>query len=302
MRRRATALGQRGGAIIMAMLVVTVAAVLVAGAYWRQNVLVRETENELAYAQAKLVLEGAVDWAGVVLAEDARRTAVDHLGEPWAVPLADTRLGDDDTGQALFLSGQIRDAQAKYNLRDLVANGTVIPRELAAFRRLLEIAQVNDALAEPIAQRVLEATTGADGSPPSMLPLTSVDDLASVPGVTADDVESLRPFVDALPQPTPVNANTAPAEVLAARIEGLSLPDARRLTASRERAYFRNPADVLSRLPGLQLSASPAEISVSTQYFSVEGTVTYRRAILHTEALLRRAANRTERVWLRELT
>jgi len=106
--------------------------------------------------------------------------------------------------------------------------------------------------------------------------------------------------VTVLPQPTPVNANTAPAEVLAARIENLSLADARRLVASRDRAFFKDRTDVLSRIGQLKLQASDAEIAVATRFFSMAGTVTFRRARLHTQALLRREANRVEAVWLQE--
>jgi general secretion pathway protein K len=103
-----------------------------------------------------------------------------------------------------------------------------------------------------------------------------------------------------LPQPTPVNANTAPAEVLAARFENLALADARRLIASRDRAFFKDRTDVLTRIAQLKLQASDAEIAVATRFFAVDGTVSYRRARLRTEALLRREANRVDAVWLRE--
>src|SRR5256885_6500312 len=82
---------ERGSAVIMAMLVVAVATTLVAGALWQQSALMRETENERALAQARWLLRGAIDWAGVILQEDARTSSVDHRGEPWAVPLAEDR-------------------------------------------------------------------------------------------------------------------------------------------------------------------------------------------------------------------
>jgi len=47
---------QRGSAIILAMLVLATAATLIAGTLWQQNALVRETENERAYAQARWLL------------------------------------------------------------------------------------------------------------------------------------------------------------------------------------------------------------------------------------------------------
>lgn len=272
---------ERGAAIIMAMLVVAATATLVAGAYWRQSIVLRQAENELAYAQAKWLIRGAMDWAGLILREDARISAVDHLGEPWAVPLADTHLNQGDGRDPVYLAGEMRDEQAKFNLRNLVGEKGVNEAELAVLGRLLELIGANAGTAKSIAERVFAA------------PLLSVDDLAGL------DVEKLRPYVTVLPQRTPINANTAPAEVLAARLD-IALADARRLAESRSRAYFNNRADVLARIPELKLQATDAEIAVGTQFFAVEGAVSFRRARLHTRALLRRQANRVETIWVRE--
>lgn len=275
---------ERGAAIIMAMLVVAVTATLVAGAYWRQSIVLRQAENELAYAQAKWLIRGAIDWTSLILREDGRISAVDHLGEPWAVPLADTHLNQGDGRDPVYLSGEMRDEQAKFNLRNLAGPKGVNEPELAVLRRLLELAGASAAAAEPIAQGVI-----AGG-------LLSVDDLT---GIDREIIERLRPFATVLPQRTPINANTAPAEVLAARLD-LPLAEARRLVASRSRTYFNNRADVLARIPELKLQATDADIAVATQFFSVEGTVSFRRARLHTRALLRREANRVEMLWVRE--
>lgn len=296
MRSRA----ERGAAVVMAMLVVAVAATLVTGAFWRQGVIARQAENELSFAQAKWLMRGAIDWASVILAEDARTSRVDHAGEPWAVPLADTLLNADDGRDPVYLAGIIRDEQAKFNLRNLVGPKGVIPHELEALQRLFALVGVSESLADPIAERVLATVPGEGGRKQVELALGAIDDLLGLEDISAATIERLRPFVTVLPQPTPVNANTAPAEVLAARIENLALADARRLTASRDRAYFKDRTDVLNRIAELKVKASDAEIAVATQFFSVDGTVTYRRARLRTQALLRREGNRVEPVWLQE--
>ena len=286
--------------MVMAMLVVAVTATLVAGVFWRQNVVVRQAENELSYAQAKWLIRGAIDWAGIILREDARTSNVDHFGEPWAVPLADTHLNQDDGRDPVFLAGEIRDEQAKYNLRNLAGPAGVNARELAVLRRLLALVGAREGLADPVAERVLTAVPGAGGRKQTALGLASIDDLLGVDDISAGVVERLRPFVTVLPQATPVNANTAPAEVLAARFENLALADARRLVASRDRAFFKDRTDVLNRITELKLQASDAEIAVATRFFGVTGTVSYRRARLQAQALLRRDGNRVEALWLRE--
>ena len=291
---------ERGAAVVMAMLVVAVTATLVAGVFWRQSVIMRQAENELSYAQAKWLIRGAIDWAGVILREDARTSSVDHTGEPWAVPLADTHLNQDDGHDPVYLSGEIRDEQAKFNLRNLAGPQGVNMRELAVLRRLLALVGASEGFAEPVAKRVLTAVPGDGGRKQTALGLASIDDVLGLEDIDAAVIERLRPFVTVLPQPTPVNANTAPAEVLAARFENLALADARRLVASRDGAYFKDRTDVLSRIGHLRLQASDAEIAVATRFFSVNGTVSYRRARLHAQALLKREANRVEAVWLLE--
>jgi general secretion pathway protein K len=291
---------QHGAAVVMAMLVVAVTATLVTGVFWRQNVILRQAENELSYAQAKWLIRGAIDWAGVILREDARTSSVDHLGEPWATTLADTHLNPDDGRDPVYLSGEIRDEQAKFNLRNLAGPQGVNTRELAVLRRLLSLVDVSERFADLIAKRVLTTVPGEGGRKQTALGIASVDDLLGLEGISAAAIEQLRPFVTVLPQPTPVNANTAPAEVLAARFENLTLADARRLVASRDRAIFKDRTDVLGRIGELKLQASEAEISVATRFFYVVGTVSYRRARLHAEALLRREASRVEEIWLQE--
>jgi general secretion pathway protein K len=218
--------------------------------------------------------------------------------------IADTRL-DDSSGTGAYLTGGMQDAQAKYNLRNLVGPDGIVPAELEVLRRLLAFAEVPEALAGPIAQRVLDgmpAPTGESlGARQRALPLRTLEDLLSVPQIDVAHVQALHPYLTVLPQPTPVNANTASAQVLAGAIVGLSLPDARRLVASRDRAHFKDLQDVLSRVPGEPLQASPARIGTATQFFLMQGQITHRRARLQAQALLLRAGASARLVWVREL-
>jgi general secretion pathway protein K len=300
-RRSSPLRRERGTAVIMAMLIVAAVATLVSGALWRQGALLREAENELAYAQARWLIRGAIDWAGVILREDARTSSVDHRGEPWSVPLADTRLNENDGRPAAYLAGEIQDEQSKFNLRNLATAQGVNPRELQALRRLLEALSLEQSPAEAIAQRMLAALKSYGANQPA-LGLASVEELIEVEGLDAADKARLRPFVTVLPEITQVNANTAAAEVLASQLAGLQLIDARRLVSGRERAYFRDAADLRSRLAQVGVAAATdLPLAVSTRYFSVEGAVSYGSAQLRARALVRRDAARLETVWLQEL-
>lgn len=292
---------QRGTAVVMAMLIVAAAATLVSGALWQQSALIRETENEQQYAQARWLIRGAIDWAGVILREDARTSSVDHPGEPWAVPLADTRLNENDGRPAAFLAGGIEDEQAKFNLRNLVGEKGIEPRELSALRRLLASLRINEAFAEAISERVVESVRAAVAQRPA-LGLVAVEELLAVDGLDAAAFERLRPYVTVLPEPTPVNTNTASAEVLASQFAEFGVLDARRVVAARENAYFKDLGDARSRLTDAGATdAASVPLAVATRYFAVEGNVSYGNARLRARALVKREGNRLDVLWLKEL-
>ena len=279
------------------MLVVVAALTLVSGALWQQNALVREAENELAYAQARWLLRGAIDWAGVILQEDARSTSVDHPGEAWSVPLADTRLNPEDGRVPAYLAGAIEDEQGKLNLRNLVTAEGMSADELEALRRLLATLRIDAAYADRIAERVARAVRerGERAAPG----LAFVDDALAV-GMDRAAAERLRPFVTVLPEATPLNVNTAAPEVLSARIATLELGEARGFVAGRDRAYFRDLADARDRLASIGVKTSGAGLAVGTRYFRVTGVVTYGPARLGARALLKRDGARFEVLWMKE--
>ncbi len=295
---RSSNIREQGAAVVMAMLVVAFAALMVSGTFQRQSVMARTVENHFAAAQVRWLMAGAVDWVRVILQEDARASTTDHLAEPWAVPLEQTRLNDDERDPA-WLDGTVKDAQARFNLRNLVGSEGPVPDEVAVLERLLSIAGLDASLAEPLAQEIdLALSTRIAGN--RLVP-ADIDEINfSDPKLRAELLE-LRAFVTILPVPTPINANTALPEVLAARFDNVSLTDAQRLIASRDRAAFKDLTDVLSRLRDLKPNAPAGQIAVASRFFILEGAIEYRRAKLHQRALLRREQGRVQMIWKGEV-
>ena len=306
---------QRGVAIIIALLLTTLAITIVASLFWQQQVQVRSIENQRLQLQKQWVLLGAIDWASLILREDAKYSSTDTLDEPWAVPLAEMRLdqyvenGSADTDAAdTTLSGKITDAQARYNLTNLYHHGIIDPVEVTAFQRLLINVHLNPALAQATADEMAAAqkssatNTSSDNNQSGKQPmnLTQVDDLLAVPGFTQETLDQLRDFVIFLPRGTSVNVNTASAEVLSARINGLALADATALVNKRNTASFRDIPDFINRLPRSPLSELASTVSVMTNYFLVNGKVRMNRAELEMQALIERNGPTTKLVWIRE--
>ena len=124
---------QAGAALLMAMLIVTLVATFAAAAMWQQWRAVEVEAAERGRVQSAWILVGALDFSRLILREDARAGGADHLAEPWAVPLQESRLStflaaeknvsqvDDastDTTEA-FLSGYITDMQGRLNVTNL---------------------------------------------------------------------------------------------------------------------------------------------------------------------------------------
>src|SRR5690606_21263801 len=112
--------------------------------FWRESVTVRSVENRLALAQIRWIESAVLDWAEVVLRVDQGSTGpVDHLGEIWALPVAETRFDETITGGArldedsnALIAGQMFDGQARLNLNNLIVAGLPSREHRDAFERL----------------------------------------------------------------------------------------------------------------------------------------------------------------------
>jgi general secretion pathway protein K len=335
---------ERGVAVITALLLTTLAISIVASLFWQQQVQVRSMENQRLHLQTKWILRGALDWASLVLFQDGLDhrdyTSLDHV---WATPLAETRLDEyierervEGENFDATLSGSIADACARYNLRNLADKGLVDTQQTEVFGRLLRNLQLDPQLAgraaafvaagQPLEAPVPEGGEPAPppgGQPPATPPpsaaaqraarssvsgtpmkFLAVEDLLTVPGFTPEMVERLRPFVIVLPDPAPVNVNTAPAEVLAALVPNMSVTEANSLVVRRQRAPWRDMNYFSSEI-GDSRPVTPGAADVKSSWFIVTSRIRLDRAALDAEALIHRfptliAGGGTQVVWIRQ--
>jgi general secretion pathway protein K len=168
-RRASSRAQQQGAAIISALLVVALSAILVSGMLWRQQVQIRRIENQRLLSQALWVSRGALDWTRLILRSEGDTSAgITYLGGLWGVPIAKTRLSDflgqigevrAEQGAETYLSGSIEDAQAKFNLRNLVSSPApgvlqLNTEQISAYQRLLVSLGANSQLAKNTALQV----------------------------------------------------------------------------------------------------------------------------------------------------
>ena len=267
----------RGAALLAAMLTVSLVAMLAAGAAWQQWRTVEVESTERQHAQAQWLLLGALDWARIILREDARSgnpdTPTDHLAEPWAIPLQEARLStflsanasDDSLAQQVYLSGQISDLQARMNVSNLLQSNQIDLKSLQAFERLFQALGLPTAELSTLAQGLVAAQQQKDVS--ALMP-QRVSQLTWL-GLTPQTLNTLAPYITLLPTRTPVNLNTAPPVVLYASISGLSLSDAQRLSDQRAQTPWTS-LDAFQKAAGKPINLDGTH-SVNSRFFEVVG-------------------------------
>lgn len=300
---------QCGAALLMAMLTVGVVATLAAAAYWQQWRAWAIERSERERTQAAWLLTGALDWARLIVREDGRASTVDHLGEPWAVPLQATRLSTfleradsdsaDGTDEA-WLSGRIEDEQGRLNWRNLVevvGNTPQLARtEYARFERLFAQLGLPRNELDAVAQGLLHAWSTTPTSGPTPLRPQRLADLRRL-GLSHDTLAALEALTTWLPTPTALNVNTAPPAVLQAAVAGLDASAAQRLVQRRADRHFASPQAFVAALEPSVPPPDVTALTVSSRYFRVTGRVRLGSLTVEQQALLSREGVRVNVVW-----
>lgn len=295
----------RGSAIIAALLVVALVALIGGRVLVIQETSINQAQARDDHDAAREIAAAGLHWARAILYDDGRRSSTDHNGEAWAQTTPPTMVGE------ATISGYIEDAQGRFDLNSLAINGKMDPSALFVFARLLSNLGLPPGLAEAatdwidqddelISQESAESAYYSALQPryrPSGVPFGSIEELLRVRGFSPAILEKLRPFIIALPNPAPVNVNTASPELLSALVPELSLGDARRIAIERQRSPFASPAEFLERLPGGGGGKIPP-LGVRSQFFLVHGAVRQSRTHYQVTAMLQRQESRWPRmVW-----
>ena len=298
---------QRGAALLLALLTVALVATMAAAALWQQWRSIEIEARERERVQAAWVLIGALDWARLILREDARSGGPDHLAEPWSIALREARLstflamdpGDSSLGDDVFLSGQITDAQARLNISNLILGNQVSQADRDAFARLFVQLGIELAELDTLVDKLLLATGSSDKAADANVPVPLYPQrfaqLAWL-GLSARSLALLEPYVAVLPTRTQLNLNTASAQAMAARIEGVDLSDARNLVQARNRTPFRTLAEVGRLLPSAE-RLDPSQVGVASRFFEVQGHLRLRDADVFERSLVQRNGLSVTTVW-----
>lgn len=293
---RHRALRQRGAALLLAMLILSLVATAAAAMVWQQQRAVEQEAAERARAQAAQILAGALDWARLILRNDADKafpppTWVGRLDESrLSAFLAADASNSADATLEVFLSGEIRDAQGRYNLRRLFGpDGKPVAAELAGLRRLCAAAGAAADLADRLAEGLAAALVRA----PDAAVLPAHAGQLTWLGIAPEQLARVLPYIAWLPKSTALNANSAEAPALLAAIEELSLADAVRVAQAVQRKPAENINQLRELLPAGLPSLDVARVDVKSRHFDISARLRYEDRVIEEQWLVERRS--TER-------
>jgi general secretion pathway protein K len=293
------------------MLTVALVTTLASAALWQQWRQVEVETAERGRSQTSWMMTGALDWTRLILREDAvsaQGAGVDHLGEPWALPVQESKLSTflsqdqqwREGDAEVFLSGQITDAQSRMNVMNLIEDGKVSAKALARFAALFE--RLNLPLSE-LQNMALQLQATAEAA---AKPATATASAALMPQQTAQllwlglsprTLASLQEHITVLPEATPVNLNTASAEVLSASLPGLDLASARQAVDQRQRGHWPSLDAAREALGAAGRQLDEKQHSVQSRFFEVQGRMRIDNVVQQERALVRRDGNQVRMVW-----
>ena len=305
---------QSGAAILLALLIMTLVATLAAGMVWLQWRGIEVETAERARTQADWLLNASLDWGNLILKSQTRNGQVeDDLGQPWATPLAETKLSSflsadgnhaDDGGPEAYLSGQITDAEGKYNVYNILLDPTKL-EEINRLRMLCAAVGVPLDTADKIGAALRESqsaqqSTGNGQANTGVIMPIQVEDLAWF-GVDPKVVKQLTPFIQLLPLPagaamSTINANTAPAEVLLAALPGISQAQAQQIILARQSHPFQAQKDIWLAMgraaanpwqnPNQAPSPQSNQVEVKSFHFEVYGQLRYEQHVIRERSVV----------------
>ena len=314
---------QQGAAILIAMLILTLVATLAAGMVWLQWRGIEVETAERARGQAQWLLNASLDWGNLILKSSlpAGHTE-DDLGQPWATPLEETKLSSflsadgknrgDDSGPEAYLSGQITDAESKYNVYNIILDPTKA-EEINRLQIICNAIGVAPSVAVTIGSGLRDSFSAAGNTPQgssagtTVLMPVRVEDLAWY-GIDPKVLKQLEPFIELLPPAagqtvamSTINANTAPPEVLMAALPGTTRAQAQQIILRRQAKPLDSPKDIWAALntasasqwqnPQPAPSPQANQVDVKSFHFEIFGQLRYEQHVIRERSVVYRSAN-----------
>lgn len=285
---------QEGVVIILAMLMVALMASIAYVMMEQAMYATKRTAFIMREASANLMVNGAVLWAKDALTQDWVRQKPTQPVDVLPMHL------QKSTVQGFDVSAVLQDANAKYNINNLVNEGAG-----ADFSILLKAVSpnLNEAAGQALSKNIelwLKPAMMNDTLDRyyAELPhpyraghrlMTHVSELKSVKGMTPAWYQALLPYLTALPETTTVNPQTASIPVLMTLSPSMSAETAKAFVLLREHAPVLS-AEAFKALPlMLNHAINTDKISPVSAYFQLQTTVSHDQVVWKNCTLLGRS-------------
>lgn len=293
-------------AIVTALLVVMLAATVASALIAQQSAALTRTQRTNERTQLMLHAQTTLEWARTALRVQQKNSTYVALNQPWAQGLVARPI---DTAVA---TGVLRDAQAKFNINNLI-DGAGKRREADAeiFAQLLTTLKLDAAIMPAIIDWLdrdddVSGAVGAENAYYWRLQqpiraanrtIINIDELRRVKGMTEATFTALSPFITALPtingERTRVNVNTASSTLLAALFAEQKTDEIAETIRLRELPYI-DIADIKTRRPRLNTMIVDNFLDSRSRYFEASLAITGEASQVRHAALLQLAATTSE--------
>jgi general secretion pathway protein K len=296
---------QRGAAIIVALFVTTLVAVAAVAMIDRLRMDLRRTELLMNDIQGNLYAQGSIDWAMEQLNNNWKQKKANQL-----IDLTPIQSPINEVNNAAIYS-IIYDPEGLFNLNNL-ANIDYQDN----FQKLIQTVhpETNQDTAQNIILAIRDwispgSNSGLDeyysNQTPAYRaphrPMVSISELRLVKGVSPELYAALSPFISALPEPTRININSAPAQVLISLNPTMSLASAKAIEQFRKTTPFPTTQSYLQFDIVKNNPVQENKISVTSSYFLVKTSVKVAKqeTILYTmlHRILKNAEPLTLELW-----
>lgn len=271
-----------GTALISALFITTIAAIVATTLFLKQHLLIQQSQWVTRSDQMTLDLELVSDWAMQQI--QVQNTAT-HF-----IPLA--HIFPEKNVRGITVRGLMEDAQGKFNLNNLSNSDN--HRGFAVFLHYLNPTlsiEQGLSIAKSIENSISRHPT-VDGAP---YQITAGSDLHDIPEVSSTLIDTIKPYVTALPVTVPINVNSASAAVLLTVNPALTSTQAENIVeCRRESGGFFRVEDFIAACVSPQHDPSFGMIATQSQYYELTATAVSENQTIQMSSLLKAQSNDTK--------
>ena len=278
---------QGGIALMTVMLVLSVVTVALVAMSSDRQMDIRRTENQLRSIQAWEYVYGLEALAAKQLNIDRAKNSYDDVADKWNQPLALKPIPEGD------IQADIIDLQGRINLNNLLLDGEVSEEDILRLKRLFINLKINtdlvdvmldwiDADMELRSPKSAEDETYSKYSPPyrsANAPFSDISELLRLKGMTLKDYKKLLPYLYVAYERTPININTANANVLRTLAPDMTQNQAESLYNASGKP-FEDIDEFLKDEAMEGMTINKESISVASHHFLLSGQIDMGKNVL----------------------